>query len=305
MPVNLPLRHGKSAFADVNHDTHSFRQPGQVEPMTPTEQGLLGGFLVLAGGGVLWYGFNRMHKYRLIRDVPRSKIRSIALGLVEIHGLVRTDQPIKTPFSQTDCAYYRYEIKEYRRHSSTDGKGRTRTTYSWDLIASGERRVPFLAEDETGRIVVDPSEAEMDVSVKKVFLQKAGLFGGLESFFGLLRNWDENVGSDLDVASLKLTPINPKSWMSFVNRVGDRRFFEHYLEPGENLFVMGTAKSSSEPGNALLVSKGENEPTFLVSNKTEEELLSSLKWMMIACYGGAVIGIAIGAVLLLRLAHAI
>lgn len=118
---------------------------------------IISGILTVAGIGLLGYGFNLMHKYRLIKDIPRSKIRSMAMGLVEVHGTVECDNPMKTPFSANDCVYYRYEIQEYRRHTSRDSKGRTRTTYRWDTISRGERSIPFFGRDETGKVYVNPA----------------------------------------------------------------------------------------------------------------------------------------------------
>ena len=56
---------------------------------------IMGGVLTLGGGGVFILGFNRMSKYRLIADTPTSKIRSMAMGIVEINGQVLNNQYIK------------------------------------------------------------------------------------------------------------------------------------------------------------------------------------------------------------------
>ena len=106
---------------------------------------IISAVLGLGGIALLWYGFNRMKKYRLIKDIPRSKVRSMAMGVVEVHGTVFCVEPMRTPFSSSDCVYYKYEIKEYRRHTSRDSKGKTRTTYRWDTIATGRKHIPFYA----------------------------------------------------------------------------------------------------------------------------------------------------------------
>jgi len=246
----------------------------------------------MVGGGIAFYcGFRQMHKYRLIKDIPRSKVRSIAMGLVEIHGQVKDGDAgnrLKSPFSQTDCVYYRYEIKEYRKHSSGRGKG---STHQWDTIASGERRMPFFAEDETGCVRIEPAEAEYSIAAKKAFLQKAGLFGGITSLIDSLRNWDHDPAEAVDISGLNLVPIDPEATFTFFNRVGDRRYFEYYLEPGENLFVMGTAAGDGQAPTSVVIRKGENQPTFIISNESEKNLLQSLKWQMIVNYvvGGAMI----------------
>ena len=43
---------------------------------------------------------------------------------------------------------------------------------------------------------------------------------------------------------------------------------------------MGTAANDSSAPNNVMLKKGENEPTFIISNKTEEEVMGSFKWQM-------------------------
>lgn len=247
---------------------------------------IISSVFAIAGAAIFWYGFNRMHKYRLIKDIPRSKIRSMAMGLVEVHGTVYCEKPLKTPFSGSDCVYYKYEIQEYRRHISRDSKGRTKTTYRWEAVAGGQRNIPFFARDETGEVYVSPAEAEFNVDMKKAFLQKAGIFGGFTALINALKDWDKNDEEFFDSSELNLIPIKANKGFSFSfgNRVGDRRYFEYYLEPDENLFVIGTAVNDGIAPNSILIRKGENQPTFIISNKSEKELLKSLKRKMIASY---------------------
>ncbi|MBU1976075.1 MAG: E3 ubiquitin ligase family protein [Nanoarchaeota archaeon] len=256
--------------------------------MAGAKEYVIGGVITAIGAGLFAYGFNRMSRYRLIADTPTSKIRSMAMGLVEIHGNVKATETIKTPFSQSACVYYKYEIKEYRKHTSTDSKGRSRTTYSWDTVGRGERRICFNAKDDTGEVPVKPEGAEFNVPVKKVFLQKAGLFGAFNTILGALKNWDNQKTTAIDVAKWKLTPLDPKQRVSFGSRVGDRKYYEYYIEPDENLFILGTA--ANEGANKVVLKKGENEKTYMISNRSEKELVKGLKLQMIAFFaiGGIV-----------------
>jgi len=161
--------------------------------MSGTEEYLMVGAFVLIGGFVFVLGFFKMRKYRIIKDTPRSKIRSMAMGIVEIHGHVEADQLIKSPFSKTDCVYYKYEIKEYRKQSSSKGKS---TSYRWVTVNSGDKRVPFFACDETGRALVNPDRAEINVSFKRAYYQKGkGIFGSIAAFGKIikaLKDFDPN-----------------------------------------------------------------------------------------------------------------
>ena len=58
-----------------------------------------------AGLFLFWKGFSWLKQKRLIENIPTSKIRSIAMGLVEIYGeVVPTQEKIlKSPFTNKDC----------------------------------------------------------------------------------------------------------------------------------------------------------------------------------------------------------
>ena len=223
----------------------------------------------IAGGALLFYGFSRMKKYMLINDTPTSKIRAVAMGLVEIGGAAVSKEYLKTPFSNNECVYYKYEVKEYREHTSVS-KGRTTRSYSWDTIDSGEKRMPFFIADETGTIYVNPENAEFNVPIKKEFIEKAGLFKRAYSREGN--------------HSLAEIPVNK---ITFLNKVGDRKYFESYLSPNENIYILGTADSYS--GKAF-IHQGQNDKNFIISTRSEKELLKAIRWQMI---GGFAAGVAL------------
>ncbi len=50
--------------------------------MTTTEDYLMAAAFALIGGFVFVLGFFKWRKLRVIRDTPRSKIRSMAMGVV-------------------------------------------------------------------------------------------------------------------------------------------------------------------------------------------------------------------------------
>ncbi|PKK84171.1 MAG: hypothetical protein CVT49_05070 [candidate division Zixibacteria bacterium HGW-Zixibacteria-1] len=245
---------------------------------------IVASLFIIAGAAVFMQGFRTMRKYRLIRDIPRSKIRSMAMGLVEIHGNVKAEQMIKTPFSNSDCVYFKYEIKEYKQRTSRDSKGRTRTTHEWVMIASGDRRIPFFAEDDTGSVYVDPDGAEFTVDVRKAFYQKEGMFEGISNLIDTLRNIGNFDRLPDNISELNLSPIEPGRKFTFGSRVGDRKYYEYFMTDKDNLFIMGTAANSPDAPDKVLIKKGENEPTYMISDKSENEMLRSLRGKMILTF---------------------
>ncbi len=266
--------------------------------MTISIEHLAAAFFGLIGAAIFWSGFNRMHKYRLIKDIPQSKVRSIAMGLVEIHGTCRADELICAPFSNSECVYFKYEIKEYRKHTSRDSNGRTKTTYQWDTVTTGDRRVPFYAADDTGQVMVYPEKAEFNIKERAAFHQDHGVSGGIEMFVSALNGWKGDKEARPETGDMKLVPI--REWKGKV-RVGDRRYYEYFLAPDDTLFVMGTAANDADAPDKVLIRMGQNENTFIISDRSEKELLKSMRGQMFAGFGFGGLFFGIGVVWLLHL----
>ena len=273
--------------------------------MSGTEEYILVGAFILVGGFVFVLGFYKMRQYRIIRDTPRSKVRSMAMGIVEIHGHVEADRLIKSPFSKTDCVYYKYDIKEYRKQSSSKGKS---PSYRWVTVSSGDRRVPFFACDETGRALVNPERAEIDVTFKRAYYQQTkGLFGSIASFGKIikaLKNFDLDNPMDLDVDSLELEPMENRTGFRST-RVGDRKYLEYYIEAGDTLFVLGTAAHDSEAPDKVVIKRGRNEKTFIISDKPEKKVLKKLKTVIIVSFAAGGLFFGVGVVMLFQILNII
>lgn len=233
--------------------------------------GLFGsGIFTMVGAAVFWGGFNKMHQSRLVQDIPRSKIRSIAMGLVEVHGQFLADKYLISPFSQTKCLYCRYEVQEFQKRGKS---------YGLVTILNNEIRIPFWAKDETGQAYVEPTGAEFNLPVKKAFSQPPRLIDS-STIINTLKKWNNSPQQKLDLSGWGLVSISPSehgSWVRSSNTLGKRRYFEYYIEPKENLFVIGTACNDPKDPNKHLIKKGELEPTFIISDKSEMDLMSSLK----------------------------
>jgi hypothetical protein len=150
---------------------------------------LLAGVGVAAGVGFFLRGFGLWRRKRLIENTPRSKVRSLALGRVELHGKALAGAELEAPVSGLPCVYFAFRIEEER------GSGKNRR---WHLLLAGDSaEQPFFLEDETGRIRVDPAGADVEVPdhvrslgsgpdarVEALLLSKGISFGG---FFGTVR----------------------------------------------------------------------------------------------------------------------
>src|SRR5205814_3004724 len=116
--------------------------------------------LVLAGigaaAGVYWFykGFRLLQRKRLILNTPASKIRSASMGLVEISGLATGPYVINSPLTQMSCYYYRSIAWQYQQRGKNS---------EWVKVAEETLHVPFYIDDGSGKLLVDPSGAEMDL----------------------------------------------------------------------------------------------------------------------------------------------
>lgn len=112
--------------------------------------------IVGAGAGVyLFYrGFQLLQRRRLILNIPASKVRSAALGLVEVSGQAIGPYTMPAPITAVPCYYYHTQAWELRQ----SGKNK-----QWHKVADESLHVPFYLDDNTGRLLVDPRGAEMDL----------------------------------------------------------------------------------------------------------------------------------------------
>ncbi|RMG52098.1 MAG: hypothetical protein D6717_12290, partial [Gammaproteobacteria bacterium] len=119
----------------------------------PDYRWLFAGVLLGAVTGLvlLWTGWRRL---RLVEDVPTSKIRSAAQGVVELQGTARAlpGPELVAPGTQIPCLWYRYRLEERVHHGQHD---------SWRTVESRTSGDLFLIEDETGRCIIDPDDAEV------------------------------------------------------------------------------------------------------------------------------------------------
>ena len=82
------------------------------------------------------------------------------------------------------------------------------------------------------------------------------------------------------------------------------RLTEYCIVPGSSYDITGTCTQNPDPGDAehlSLITKGENEPTFLISFRNEKDILERLrKRAILHIFGGGLLAVASVVCLLLR-----
>lgn len=165
------------------------------------------------------YGFRLLQRRRLILDTPFSKIRSAAMGMVEISGLATGPYTMIAPITARPCYYYRTLVWEWKEH----GKNK-----EWVKVAGECLHVPFFVDDNTGRVLVDPRGADLDLH--RDFQQEF-----CDSFF----------------TSKEPAPDNVRSFLARHGIVTNNKIKveEFCIKPKNSLFILGTL--ADNPGLEL------------------------------------------------------
>ncbi len=120
-----------------------------------------------AGFWMFYSGFKGLRLKRLIEEIPTSKVRSAAMGTVELAGTASPVTLLIDPLYQKPCVFYRIKVEEER------GSGKRRHWVTIHTADSSNR--PFWLQDETGRALILPAGA--DTRFKTDLCAKTGLFG--------------------------------------------------------------------------------------------------------------------------------
>src|SRR3990167_1884764 len=110
-----------------------------------SREGWLGCLSVMAALSFFAW-LSALHRLRMVRDTPTSKVASAAQGYVELtgRGIPFCDTPLISKFRQLPRLWYRYKIEQ--RNSDNE----------WKTVDSGESPDSLVLRDDTGDCVVDP-----------------------------------------------------------------------------------------------------------------------------------------------------
>jgi hypothetical protein len=251
---------------------------------------------MLAGPVMFARGFKTLRMRQLMLNTPTARIRSMAMGLVEVNGTVAARSTVTAPFSGRPCAYWEIDIA-------------TRGRNVWNTVHRNCSGNPFFLRDETGVALVYPRGAESKVHLG---VSEECMGVTLPAFYAQYLE-EQNLA------------------MRHVWRMGEMRFRERILEEGQSIFVLGTAmprpralaiseevvlqatgtddrhthqiQTTSEEVSAV-IRQGVNERTFVISQESERSLGVELGFIALAkLVGGPLLALAGLAYWLDRLGH--
>ena len=114
---------------------------------------ILSSFAIAGGLYFFFVGFHLLARKRLLLTTPTSKIRSAALGLVEVNGMAAGPYTMPAPITGKPCFFYHTTAWQRR-----DGKKE-----EWEKVADETLHLPFFIDDSTGHLLVEPLGADLDL----------------------------------------------------------------------------------------------------------------------------------------------
>jgi len=223
----------------------------------------------LAGVYLFYRGFRILQRKRLIMNTPSSKVRSASMGLVEVNGLAIGPYTMTAPVTGSPC-YYFHTIAWQLKQS---GKNK-----EWEKVAEESLHLPFYLDDNTGRVLVNPQGAELDIH--RDFHEE---FGG--SLFGSRPDVPSNVESFLarhgvsNDAKLKVDEycIKPKNALFILGTLAQNPGIEVSQTPVETFSAGGFQLGAGMPGVLAGVMKSALQPRPGVVTFTREEVVTLSK----------------------------
>lgn len=178
---------------------------------SPLHQVTILSTIALAGGLYFFFlGFRLLARKRLLLATPTSKIRSAAIGLVEVNGLAVGPYTLPAPITGKPCFLYH----------TTAWQQNERKDRNWEKVAEEMLHVPFFIDDATGKLLIEPLGADLD----------------------LRRDFKEEYSASLLSGDLDQIPPRVSSFLlrHGLTATPHLRIEEHTIKPDDPLFAAGT-----------------------------------------------------------------
>lgn len=198
---------------------------------------------------------------------------------VEVKGTIEPREVLTAEMSGRECVCYKTRVErqweEERWETDSEGRRQRKTRRGRDVMSQNEVLNPFHVCDETGKVLVDPQGADVD------WVQSADKF-----------ERGDPQGGTLSLGGFTLS-------IGGLGTGGRRTLGYHYhewvLPLQQSVYVLGgPAMSGGEP---CIGDPGESGSRFIVSVKSEEEIVKSASrqvfWLTAAAGVCALAGVAL------------
>lgn len=255
-----------------------------------TLQAVVGVVLLLGGLVALWFALAAQRLGAAMRDTRTWACAELDVALAGAGGADRVEcvgraapgpgAPVHGPFSGTPSVWHRTVVTHHYWdwNTSTDAKGNTSRHRSRKTRTLSDERSAqvFTLVDDSGQVLVDPSEARID---------------------GPRRTVDEFAEDDSDAWVVSLGPLR-LGWEG--DSIGFQRE-EYSIAPDEPLYVLGGIARRGDDAVLVRPEHGAGRE-LLISTRSEADLLRRTRrralWLWIACAlatGGGLVLLALAA----------
>lgn len=243
--------------------------------------GLIPGLAALVClGGAAWM----LLVQRRIEDTPTSRIRSLAMGLVEVRGRALRCYALVAPMTQTPCVWYR--LRRYRRDSGSH----------WRLTTEiDSSHVPFILDDGTGLVMVAPAGAAVraatgqsgyDSDSEEKWSEESVAEGSSLYVLGRAR-WPVTADTDLGrrtIAALRRLKLDPSARQRY-DADGDGQLDAGEWEAARDDIGRRVAteqlKATVGPALATIGRAQRGTPFLIAATRTDRELLARYRGMAV------------------------
>jgi hypothetical protein len=253
------------------------------------------------GGVVAFFrGFWKLKALRRIENTPTSTVRSMPMGLVELHGFARVEEPLIAPFTGKPVALYRVEIEEYRGGKNS----------RWVTVHKDSSSEPFWLEDDTGKVLVLPDGADLHLPTDyqenfrgtslpadvESYMDQNGIRTRTLGFGKSLRFTEWHIEADQEfylhgvgqerpdlreiqrerISDLLRNVREDPEMMKKLDLDGDGRVDAEEWDQARQLAV-GKVRGEGI-ADRVVVAKGGKKDLFLISDRSEHDLVKRLRW---------------------------
>lgn len=240
------------------------------------------GFLTLGIGLYLVRtGQRQRRKKAKIASTETTQIRNLGPGTAEVKGAARPADDgsvLRSPITKSDALATYVSVERYDSGGSQSGG-------SWKTIYEDTKSVPMLVDDGTGELRVElPQDGQLNVE-----LDRTRVSGGDEPPERIRQFVEREEAIDQAARGDGLLSVGER-----------RRYSEGMIEPGEDVYVLGNARQASGwEGPTYAIDEPTASGEFILSDKSEKQLVREAKWSGILLLAIGVIAAGVGGIITL------
>lgn len=251
---------------------------------------VVGVILIAVGVGLFFYKKKVEDKLLDVKYYDQTDIKSAVemclsvseeLGtghysqMVKVSAKAKSDQPLIGEFSNDSCVYYEasvvHEFEKLVERKDENGKIQRNWVSDSETIGSTRQGGEFGLDDGTGDVMVDIEGADLTLD------------NAVNQF--------KTSGSSVSFSFGTYHPENSRK-----KRSKGYREIERNIPTGQQLFILG--ELNDRKGTPTITISGEKGNPFIVSIKSEAEVVSGLESKIKMVYYGAIACVVVGPILI-------